>query len=199
MQKPAITDKDIHPLIKNRWSPRSFDVRSVETVKLQRLFEAARWAPSSFNEQPWRFVAGIKGDETWQKIFDSLNEWNQQWAAEAPVLVLTIGSTRHAKNNKENAIFKYDVGQAVACLTVQASADGLVVHQMGGFSKQKAVEHFDIPEDFVPLTVSAIGYQAAPEKLPADFETLERNPRSRKPLEEFVFSGRFGQPSTLAS
>lgn len=197
MQKPAVTDKDLHPLIKNRWSPRSFDVRSVETVKLQRLFEAARWAPSSFNEQPWRFVAGEKGDETWQKIFDSLNDWNQQWAAQAPVLVLTLGSARHAKNNKENATFKYDVGQAVACLTVQASADGLVVHQMGGFSKQKTVEHFDIPEDFVPLTISAIGYQAAPENLPADFETLERSPRSRKPLEELVYSGRFGQSITL--
>jgi len=198
MNKPALTDKNIHPLIKNRWSPRSFDARPVEADKLQRIFDAARWAPSSFNEQPWRFIIGIKGDETWDKIFDSLLEWNQQWAKTAPVLVLAIGSSRYAKTHKESDIFKYDVGQAIAYVTLQASEEGLMMHQMGGFSKKKAIEHFGIPEDFQPLTVSAIGYQAAPENLPKEFEELEYKERSRMALSEQVFAGRFGQASPLA-
>lgn len=198
MEKPAITDKNIHPLIKNRWSPRSFDSRPVEADKLQRIFDAARWAPSSFNEQPWRFMVGIKGDETWDKIFDSLLEWNQQWAKTAPVLVLSIGSTHYEKTHKESDIFKYDVGQAIAYLTFQAKEEGLMMHQMGGFSKKKATEHFGIPEHFMPLTVSAIGYQAAPEKLPEEFEKLEHKERSRMALNEQLFAGRFGQASPLA-
>lgn len=198
MEKPAITEKNIHPILKGRWSPRSFDSRPVEADKLQRIFEAARWAPSSFNEQPWRFMVGIRGDETWEKIFDSLLEWNQQWAKTAPVLVLAIGSTHYDKTGKESDIYQYDVGQAIAHITFQTYEEGLVMHQMGGFSKKKARTHFDIPEDYMPLTVSAIGYQDAPEKLAVEFEKLEHNPRSRRPLSEQVFAGRFGQPSTLS-
>jgi len=198
MEKPAITDRSIHPLIKRRWSPRSFDSRPVEADKLARIFDAARWAPSSFNEQPWRFMLGIKGDETWDKIFDSLLEWNQQWAKTAPVLLLSIGSTHYEKTHKESDIFKYDVGQSIAYLTFQASEEGLMMHQMGGFSKKKAIEHFGIPEDFMPLTVSALGYQAAPEQLPKEFAELEHKDRSRMALDELVFSGRFGQASPLA-
>ena len=198
MHKPALTDKNIHPLLKNRWSPRSFDSRPVEADKLQRIFEAARWAPSSFNEQPWRFMLGIKGDETWDKIYDSLLEWNRQWAVTAPVLVMAIGSTHYDKTGKESDIYKYDVGQAIAHLTFQVMEEGLVMHQMGGFSKKKAIAHFDIPGEFQALTVSAIGYQAAPEQLPEEFAKMEYNERRRNALNEQVFSGRFGQASPLA-
>ncbi|MEE4178096.1 MAG: nitroreductase family protein [Bacteroides sp.] len=198
MEKPAITDKNLHPLLKSRWSPRSFDSRPVEADKLQRIFEAARWAPSSFNEQPWRFMLGIKGDETWDKIFDSLLEWNQQWAVTAPVLVMAIGSKHYEMTGKESDIYKYDVGQAIGHMTFQVMEEGLMMHQMGGFSKKKAIENFDIPEEFQPLTVSAIGYQAAPEQLPEEFAKMEYNERRRRTPEEQVFAGRFGQPSPLA-
>lgn len=198
MKKPAITNKTIHPLIKNRWSPRSFDSRPVETEKLQRIFEAARWAPSAFNEQPWRFAVGIKGDNTWKKIFESLAEWNQQWAVNAPVLIMAIGQKSYIKTGKANEVFKYDTGQSVAYLTLQAYEEGLVMHQMGGFSKEKAVELLTIPEGFEPLTVSAIGYQAPPEKLPEEFEKLEHGQRSRISLKELVFADSFGNPSNLA-
>lgn len=198
MEKPAITDKNIHPNLKRRWSPRSFDSRPVEADKLQRILEAARWAPSSFNEQPWRFMLGLRGDETWDKIFDSLLEWNQQWARTAPVLVMAIGSTHYEKTGKESDIYKYDVGQAIAHMTFQVMEEGLRMHQMGGFSKKKAIAHFDIPEEFHPLTVSAIGYQADPALLPEEFAKLEHNERRRHPLGQQVFAGRFGQPSPLA-
>lgn len=198
MEKPAITNKSIHPLIKNRWSPRSFDSRPVEEEKLKRIFEAARWAPSSFNEQPWRFVVGIKGDNTWKKIFESLVEWNQQWAVTAPVLIMAIGRETYTKTGKPNEVFKYDTGQSVAYLTLQVYEEGLVMHQMGGFSKDKAIELLSIPEGYAPLTVSAIGYQAPPEKLPEEFEKLEHGQRSRIPLNELVFAESFGHASNLA-
>ena len=198
MEKPAVTNISIHPILKRRWSPRSFDSRPVEAEKLRRLFEAARWAPSSFNEQPWRFMLGIKGDETWEKIFDSLLEWNQQWAQSAPVLVMSIGSTHYDKTGKENDVYKYDVGQSVAHMTFQAYEEGLVMHQMGGFSKKKAIAHFDIPEQFQPLTVSAIGYQADPSLLPEEYNKLEFSERHRNPITQQVFAGRFGHPNPLA-
>ncbi len=198
MEKPAITTLDIHPVIKNRWSPRSFSDKAVSSEQLQRILEAARWAPSSFNEQPWRFIVGIKGDETYNKLYDSLVEFNQIWAGNAPVLVLAIGKKTSAKG-EENSVYQYDVGQSMAYITLQAETEGLKSHQMGGFSKTKARNVFNIPEDFEPMVMSAIGYQDEPEKLKPNFASMEKQPRVRKALSELVFSERHGNshPMTI--
>ncbi len=192
MKKAAITSLDIHPVIKNRWSPRSFAPKPVSSDQLERIFEAARWAPSSFNEQPWRFIAGVKGDGTWEKLHECLVEFNQIWTEPAPVLILAIGNKLSAKGEK-NSVYQYDVGQSMAYITLQAEAEGLRSHQMGGFSKEKARKLFDIPEDYEPMVMSAIGYQDAPERLKPDFAKMEKSPRERKPLEELVFSNTFGK------
>lgn len=244
MNKPAITNLEIHPVIKKRWSPRSFQAdKPVEPEKLQRIFEAARWAPSSFNEQPWRFVVGTrghgsggygsrgdgrgghgspghgsarhgikgdgsrdngtrtdgnmgdgtKGNETWEKLYGTLAEFNQKWAHLAPVLVLTLGKKTYTKNGNPSKVYKYDLGASAAYMTFQAYSDGLVMHQMGGFDKEKAIEAFDIPADYEPVTAIAIGYQDVPEKLIPEMEKSELAPRTRHELDQLVFSGRFGR------
>ena len=166
INKQAITKEEIHSILKNRWSPRAFSGDAVENYKLVRMFEAARWSPSASNEQPWSFMLGIKGDETYQKIFETLVEFNQLWAQTAPVLVLTCGRTMSLKYaGKPNATFMYDAGQAVANLTFQASADGLFVHQMAGFDTAEAARVFSLPAEFVAITVLAVGYIGDPEVL----------------------------------
>jgi nitroreductase len=195
MEKKAITNLKLNTIIENRWSPRSFSDKAVEKEKIQQFFEAARWAPSAYNDQPWRFIVGIKGDETWQKIFDSLVEFNQMWAVNAPVLVVAVGAELREVNGEKNGTWQYDVGQAMAYLTIQAYDDGLVMHQMGGFDPAKVVESFNLPKNYIPLSVSALGYQDVSEKLPAPLNKMEKGERSRKPLSELVFSGVFGNTS----
>lgn len=196
MKKPAITNLDIHPIIKNRWSPRSFSEKKVDPAKLRRIFEAARWAPSSFNEQPWRFIVGEKGDDSWDKLYECMVKFNQDWAKSAAVLIMSIGKQSSSKGGA-NKVYQYDVGQSMAYITFQAEAEGLVVHQMGGFSAEKARELFSIPEDYVPLTMMALGYQDSPESLEGDFVKMEKAPRVRKPFGELVFSGSFGNEASL--
>ncbi len=195
MEKPAKTTFDIHPIIKKRWSPRAFQSTPIQKETVMRLLEAARWAPSSFNEQPWRFMVGFKGDNTWQRIHDAMVEFNQQWAGNAPVLIMAIGNKISSKG-KTNAVYQYDVGQSMAYLTFQATEEGLAAHQMGGFSKEKAIELFDIPEDHEPIALMAIGHQDKPGTLSPDFEKMENAPRARKPLSELVFAGEFGESLT---
>jgi nitroreductase len=192
MDKPAITALHIHPIIRERWSPRSFRHQPIEQNKLQRIFEAARWAPSSFNEQPWRFIVGLRGDETWNRLQTAMVSFNQRWAKNAEVLVLILSKKTLSKNGKPNSPYQYDAGQAAAYLTFQAMEEGLRVHQMGGFSKEKASSAFDIPEDFEPQTMMAMGYQDEAGRLDPDFEEKERAPRERKPLSELVFTKAFG-------
>lgn len=194
MDKPAITTHHIHPIIKQRWSPRSLSPQSLDKDKLQRIFEAARWAPSGFNEQPWRFIVGIRGDATWQKMYDALVEFNQIWAKNAPVLVVNLGKKTISKNGQANASFQYDVGQSIAYITFQAAAEGLVVHQMGGFNREALKKAFDVPDDYAVLTVCSIATQDSPDKLPPNFEEMERAPRQRRPLEELVYTEAFGKP-----
>ncbi len=194
MEKPATTDLDIHPIIKKRWSPRSFKPSvPVEKDKLRRIFEAARWAPSSFNEQPWRFIVGMKGDSTWDKLFETLAEFNQKWAHLAPVLILTLGKKTYAKTGKPNKVHQYDLGASAAYMTFQAYSEGLVMHQMGGFSKEKAIEVFAVPEDYEPVSTIAMGYQDRPERLIPEMEESERASRQRQDIEKMVFSETFGQ------
>jgi nitroreductase len=197
MKKPAITKYKINPLLEERWSPRAFDSKPVEKEKIQSILEAARWSPSSFNEQPWRFIVGAKGSKTHQMIFDTLIDFNQKWTISADVLVLTIGKKTLSSNGKPNDVFQYDLGQSVAHMTVQATHDGLFMHQMGGFSKEKAVSLFNIPEDYEPVTAFALGYIGKPEDLDANFRKMEESPRQRKPLSEIAFENTFGETNSL--
>ena len=197
MEKKAKTNYPVHQILENRWSPRAFNGVKIEKEKLQRILEAARWSPSASNEQPWAFIVGEKGDATYQKIFDSLVEFNQLWAITASVLILAIGKKTSAKTGKTNDWFKYDVGQAAAHLTFQASSEGLFVHQMGGFDIVKAKELFLIPDDFEALTAIALGYQGDYTVLHPNHQKMELAPRERKNTGDFVFSNKFGEKSTL--
>lgn len=197
MENPTQNQFPIYPLIRSRWSPRAFSGRTVEKEKLQSLFEAARWAPSSMNEQPWRFIVGQKGDETWKKIHDSLVEFNQNWAVQAPVLVVNLGKKTFTYKGRENVTYQYDTGQAVAFMVIEAVNQGLVAHQMGGFHAEKLIELLEIPEDFKPISVTAIGYHGNPESLPSDLHKSEFRERERHSLNEQVFSGKFGVKSEL--
>ncbi len=197
MEKPAITKFEIHPLLKQRWSPRSFTDQSVTKESIQNIFEAARWAPSSSNDQPWRFIVGFKGDKTWDMIMETLVDFNQKWAKLAPVLVLSIGKKISDKNGKPSRTFMYDVGQSVAHITFQAMYEGLFVHQMGGFSAQKAAELFKIPEDYQAITAFTIGHKGEPELLEENFADMEKSERIRRPAEDSVFSESFGNKSNL--
>jgi len=182
----------IHDLLARRRSPYALSPRRVEPEKLRRVFEAARWAPSSYNEQPWRFiVAPRENPEDYFRLLGTLVEFNQQWAGQAPVLVLAVAKLAFEKDGSANRHALYDLGQAVAQLTVQATAEGLFVHQMGGFGAEKARQEFHIPEGYAPVTVLAIGYLSDSESAgPA-------RPRTRQPLEAVVFGGTWGQPSSL--
>lgn len=176
-------------VIENRRSPRAFDPeRAVGQESLERLFEAARWAASSYNEQPWRFLVGVKREgEGWNKIFDSLGEFNQAWAKHAPVLILACVKKQFSQNGAENKHARYDLGQAMAHFALQATEEGLFLHQMAGFSADKARETFRIPEGFEPVTAVALGYLGKKEQLPEKLQAAEGAARKRKPQEEWVF------------
>lgn len=197
MSKEAKTSYDISVELKNRWSPRAFENRPIEKDKLQRLFEAARWSPSASNEQPWFFIIGQNNDKTYSSIMETLVEFNQMWAKNAPVLILNCGRETNLKGDTKNTSFQYDVGQSVAFLTFQAIKEGLFIHQMAGFSPEKAKEIFEIPEGFQALTVMAIGYMGNPEMLHSRMQKSEIAERERKALDEFVFEDKFGKTSSI--
>lgn len=178
----------VYDLIRRRWSPRAYSGKEVTTAELKKLFEAARWAASSSNEQPWRFLVGRRGDETYQKIFNTLVEGNQSWAKSAPVLVLSVAKKVFSNNGKPNAYGMHDTGAASATLALQATANGLHTHSMAGFDREQARASFAIPSDYEIGAVTAIGYFGDPADLPERLQKMEESPRQRKPLEEFVFS-----------
>ncbi|MGB6975441.1 MAG: nitroreductase family protein [Terracidiphilus sp.] len=185
------------PAIRERWSPRSFTEREVSGADLTAIFEAARWAPSSSNEQPWRYVVGHRNSITYNKIAGTLAGFNQDWAPKAPLLILGAARTVGGRRNAPNGYAMYDLGQATALLVVQAVALGLAAHQMGGFDHDAVRAALGIPEEFAIGSVIALGYRGEPAELPN--ETLiarETEPRSRKPLGEIVFSA-WGQAAEL--
>jgi nitroreductase len=193
-EKTALTQHSIHDLLMQRWSPRAFAAQAVEQEKLLRLFEAARWAPSGSNLQPWNFIVATSAEpEAHARMVEVLGVRNQLWAKAAPVLLLAIAKTERQPGTP-NRYAWYDLGQSVAHLSVQATAEGLSVHQMAGFDAEKARELFGIPQGYDAVTAIAIGYLGDPENLPEDIRTREREPRSRKPLSEFVFAGSWGEP-----
>ncbi|HZC68989.1 MAG TPA: nitroreductase family protein [Nitrospirales bacterium] len=200
MEKPAETQYPIHDLLKRRWSPRAFSDRLVEPATMRSLLEAARWAPSSSNEQPWSFIVATKQDPAeYARLLSCLVEGNIQWAQHAPVLMVSVAKLSFEENGKPNRHAFYDVGQAVANLIVQATALGLVVHQMAGFHPDKVRELFGVPEQYEPVAAIALGYPGDPQSLPERLRNRELAPRERKPLTEFVFSGRWGQTSPIVT
>ena len=190
----------IHPILKSmarRWSPRAFDGRSVEVDKLCSLFEAARWAASSFNEQPWRFILANKQQpDEYDKALSCLVETNQSWAQSSPVLVLTFSKKTFSKDGKPNRVALHDLGLAVGNLSIQATEMGLSLHQMAGINRDRVCQEYNVPEDFEPQTAIAIGYGGDPKNLPEGWmRNAEESPRQRMDFAAFVFTGKFGQPS----
>jgi len=200
MEKVAQTDYPIEEILKRRWSPREFSDRMVEPEKLLSLFEAARWAPSSFNEQPWSFILATKQEpEEHAGLLSCLVEGNRQWARQAPVLLVSVAKLNFDRTGKPNRHAFYDVGMAVGNLMVQATALDLFVHQMAGFSAEKVSEIYGVPDAFAPVAVIALGYGADVDLLPAPVREAESKPRSRKPIQSFVFQDHWGQIAPLVS
>jgi nitroreductase len=196
MQKLAPTDHPIHDLIENRWSPRAFAEKLVPPDVLRSLFEAARWAPSSSNEQPWAFLVATRDNhEPHSRMLSTLVEFNQAWAKHAPVLALAVSELEFARTGKPNRNAFYDTGAAVANLSLEATARGLFVHQMGGFDPHKAIELFHIPKGWEPIAAFVVGYPGDPKSLPEPYREREVAPRARKPLHEFVMSDDWGKPA----
>ena len=194
--KPAKTCVKIHNLIQDRWSPRAFDAdRLISYDNLLALLEAARWAASCRNEQPWRFIVCDKQTDvhSWQNAFSILADRNQLWAKNAPVLLLSVAIRDFNHNNQPNRWAEYDTGAAVANLCLQATALGLSVHQMGGFDAEKACELFHLPDDCTPMSMIALGYQGDVNTLADDFKISELAERSRKPLSECFYAGCWGK------
>lgn len=192
--KEAPADYPIHHLLRKRWSPRAFSDESVNPELLNQLFEAARWTPSSYNEQPWRFIVARKEDgETYDKLASVMNEFNQSWAMDAPVLVLGVTKKNFDLDGRPNRHARYDLGQAVAHLTFEATQHDLFVHQMAAIIPEKARELFDISDEFEPLTMFSIGYLGESTTLSDKLREREESPRSRKPLDEIVFHGDWAE------
>jgi nitroreductase len=194
MQKPAPTDHEIHPLLKERWSPRALSATDVSEQALLRLFEAARWAASSSNEQPWRFILAKKSDEAaFLRLWECLMPGNQPWAKNAGALVLVVAGTHFGGSGKPNRHAFHDAGLAVGQLTVQATSMGLYLHQMAGFKVDQARQGFAIPEGFEPVSVIAIGSLGDKAELSDELRAREEAPRVRQPLKSLVFDADWGK------
>lgn len=199
MEKPAPVDYPIHDLLRRRWSPRAFAPDPVEPEKLRSLFEAARWAPSSFNEQPWAFLVATREEpDGFRRLLDCLIESNAVWAQHAPVLALSVARRHFERDGRENRHAFHDVGQAVAHLTVQATHFGLFVHQMAGFDVERARTELGLPEGWDPVAMIALGYPGDPNTLPERLRQRELAPRVRKPQREFVFGPGWGRIAPFA-
>ncbi|MGM0498331.1 MAG: nitroreductase family protein [Bacteroidota bacterium] len=192
MSEENLTPENVYKLIEKRYSPVTFSSQNVEEEKLFQLFEAARWAPSSFNDQPWNFIYGVKGkDKIYDKLFDCLLEPNQMWAKYAPILMLSIANMISPTTQKENPYAFHDTGMAVSNLLMQATSMGLYAHQMGGYSKKQAIESLKIPKTHSPVAMIAIGYQGNAEDFPEELQQKGNKERTRKMLKDFVFNSEF--------
>ena len=198
MTKIARANHPIHDILKNRWSPRTFSERPVEHEKLLSLLEAARWAPSSANEQPWYYIVATKENaDAFERAVACLRPNNQRWAKDAPVLMFSVARNNRS-NDVPNRFALYDVGQATAHMLAQATAFDLYVRQMGGIDADKVRETYQIPETHTVVAGIALGYLGQVEQLPEDIQERERAVRERKPLSDFVFTESWGQsPSWL--
>jgi nitroreductase len=199
-KNPAPTDTPIHDILTHRWSPRAFDAKPVEPEKLRALFEAARWASSSYNAQPWYFIVATKEDPAnFKKVLECFVEFNQGWAKNAPVVAISVAGMNFQHNGQPNRHSFHDVGQAAATMALQATALGLQIHQMAGIMPEKAREVFHIPEGYEAVAGIALGYPGDPASLPDQLRERELSPRQRKLASSFVFTGEWGKPSPLVA
>jgi nitroreductase len=197
LEKPAPTSKPINDLMRRRWSSRAFDPnRPVSREQLAVLLEAARWAPSCNGDEPWRHLIWDKArdPEGWQKAFECLSENNRKWVKNVPLLMLSCAGSIFAHNGKPNRWGQHDTGAASICMALQAVELGLMVHQMGGFDADKARAAFNIPAEYTPMAMIAVGYQTDPEILDEETRKKELSTRTRKPIEEHFFDGTWGKP-----
>jgi nitroreductase len=194
MNKPADDQYALHELIRDRWSPVAYDGRSISREMLGSLLEAARWAPSSYNEQPWRYVVAMRDEAAeFARLLSCLVDANAAWAKNASVLILAVASLKFSRNGKPNRHAQHDVGLANENLVLQAAALGLAGHQMAGFDPGKCRALYAIPDDFEPLTMIAVGYHATGSDVDETLRRREDSPRSRKPLSEMAFSSQWGK------
>lgn len=198
MRNPAPADFPVHELARERWSPRAFDPkRSVDEATLRSLLEAARWAPSAYNEQPWAYVHARREDpESFARILSCLVPGNQRWAKDAAVLMISAAKLALDRTGQPNRHAFHDVGQAAAWLTVEAESRGLRVHQMAGIELEKCRSELGVPEGWEACAGLAIGYEGRADQLPDDLKQRESAPRSRRPQSQWAFSGRWGTAAT---
>lgn len=194
IKKEGATCVPILPAIAERWSGKAFDPqKKIEQNKLFALVEAARWAPSCYGAQPWRYVLVRRENHTWQDALDALAEANKKWAMHSNILAIAVADSRFEWNNQENKWASYDTGASTMSLVLQATALGLMVHQMGGFSAEKISEALGIPKRFIPMSVIAIGYQLPKDQIPKNMLEDELKPRKRNPIGEHFFDGLWGE------
>ncbi len=192
MEKKARTNYPINDLLVRRWSPRSFSPKIPGKEIVLSLFEAARWAPSCFNEQPWSFIFATKEDpDEFQPLLDCLVPGNSKWAARAPVLIAAIATEKFA-SGRENRWAWHDVGMAVENLLLEATSKGLFAHPMAGFDGERLVQTYKIPEDHRPVVVIALGYPGEISDLPEELQEPETAQRERKPIYEFTYRRTWG-------
>jgi nitroreductase len=198
MENPAPVDNPVHEVIQRRWSPSAFGARAVEPAVLRSLLEAARWAPSSYNEQPWAFIVANRDQpDDFDLLLACLAPGNQAWAGGAPVLVLSVAKMTFDHNGKPNRHAFHDVGLASTQIALQATALGLGVHFMAGFDGGRARDSFAIPEGFEPVAAIAIGYAKALDDLTGDQRRHAESPRQRRPIGDFVYAGTWGTAAAL--
>lgn len=185
----------VHDIFHARWSPRAFSDRPVSNEDLKTILEAARWAASSYNEQPWRFIVARKSNrELYDRVLSVLVPYNQNWAQLAPVLIITVAKRTFSHNGAQNQHARHDTGAALAHIMLQATALGLHAHGMAGFDAEKARLELGIPDDYEPVAAVALGYRGSLEELPESYREAEQARRKRKPLDELAFNGHWNEP-----
>lgn len=195
-EKPAITQEPIHDIIARRWSPRAFDEsKPIPPQSIISLCEAARWSPSCYGDEPWRYLVWdkITDPTAWHRAYSCLAESNQVWVKRAPLLMLSVAQTLRRKDSQPNRFAQHDTGMASMAITLQAVALGLAAHQMGGFDSTKIRIAFSIPEEYECMAMFAIGYPAKAEILEGSLLERELAPRARRPLGEQFFAGEWGK------
>jgi len=185
----------IHALIEKRWSPRSFSEKDISQEDLRSLLEAARWAPSCFNEQPWAFIIARKSDvKDFQTMLSCLVEANRIWAQGAPVLAIAIAKTQFSRNGNPNRHALHDVGLAVGQMGIQAMSLGIYMHQMAGIHAETIRQSYQLPPECEPVTAIAFGYPGPPHQLPEALAAREQAPRQRHTQDQFVFTSKWQNP-----
>lgn len=198
IEKLADAPPSVHDVIRARWSPRAFSDREVSDADLNTIFEAGRWAASSYNEQPWRFLVARKSDgAAYEKILNLLVPFNQAWAKSAPVLFIMAAKRHFSHSGAENLYAIHDAGQALANVFLQATALGLHAHGMAGFDRDRARTELGIPDDYDLGAAVALGYLGSPDQLNEQQRQQELAKRTRKPLSEIIFGAEFGKPLKL--